>query len=207
MGNPPYSDWAFDSRQDMETWRERQTHQGKNFSGGVGDVMVVLAQLRTFEWRSEFLDALEAGDVSAAVALLMKLSQQGWRDPHMIETTSPTRSAELETFIIPVGGPEPLNNMLLGTQRPSFAPDVCECNLNNVRFPRFRTPLHLAVSSNSIEMVDVLLEFGATPSRDDSGQLPWESGGCLRLNSAASHLRQTWRALVLKEASCPQGNS
>ena len=56
--------------------------------------------------RSEFLDALESDDVSAAAGLIVRRGQQGTRNLRNIEMMGPTSTAETETSVSTVGGVE-----------------------------------------------------------------------------------------------------
>lgn len=67
--------------------------------------------------------------------------------------------------------------------------------LANVAFDgTFRTPLHLAVEADSVELVQFLVSIGARPQRSFSGYLPWERFCFIpRLTAAAKAARAPGR--------------
>merc|ERR1712039_417955 len=58
------------------------------------------------------------------------------------------------------------------------------------------TPLHVAVSVNSPQIVRVLYEYGACATTNYAGNLPWERFALPRFSAAADTARQGPDALV-----------
>merc|ERR1719491_1306797 len=64
--------------------------------------------------------------------------------------------------------------------------------LANVVFDEtFRTPLHIAVAQDSVELVQYLVLVGAKPKRNFAGYLPWERFGFVPRCSAAARAART----------------
>merc|ERR1712039_701598 len=67
---------------------------------------------------------------------------------------------------------------------------------NEIFDDMFNTPLHVAVFMNSPQIVLVLYEYGACPTTNYAGNLPWERFAFPRFSAAADTARQGPDALV-----------